>query len=626
MPVTAILVAVGVLVAAAIVLALLAMRDVHHGTATTEARRHPVAAAGRVLRDALLGVPPLPGSQWTAGVADTFVAPANVERRLARIALARQALSELKPQLKALEWGELNGHAREIVERVEAARDGALSVLDDVIEAREGAGRTLTVVLFGRTKAGKSSLFSALTATAHERIGDGRQNFTTELHSIVIDGLEVIDSPGVNGVDSAELEGVTERAVYAADVLIVQFTENAVNLEDFEALASLGRHDRPVVVTVNVKKADIAMVVERPERVFRADDLDSYIARLRSGMPVEWRDGDVAVYHAHSAASARIAPRRVAPSLWEASRVASVIDAVRATAEGADEYALRAPDEALAEVLADLVDVEEAAVAEVDDLLENARASQKEIIAILQEVVAGRAVAQERIEQHYVEAEGALVDAITSSEANFDDALRDALDSERLRIVLEDQLRTSSEELAEKYEDFRADVELADRLSLNTRRLKDLHAAWEAHDAATQRHAKRRKWRAAARIATSALLTAVTAVQPEAAPLTFALGVGLDKALAEPAAPADDPAARLAEVRDTLAVATQEAKDLYEHAFNAQLLEPAKAALLSPVEATIAQLRLARTQLEGAINIESAVLNEVKHRLSTTPKETTSNG
>lgn len=623
---TAILVAVGVLVVCALVLALLVMRDVHYGTVAAEARRHPVAAAGRVLRDAVRGVPPLPGSEWTAGIADTYLTPVNVEQRVARIALARDALGELASQLRALESNEANDQSREIMDRVESARVGALSLLTDVIEAREGAARTLTVVLFGRTKAGKSSLFSALTGTAHERIGDGRQNFTTELHSVVIDGVEIIDSPGVNGVGSAELEEVTERAVYAADVLVVQFTENAVNLEDFEVLASLGRHDRPVVVTVNVKKADIAMVVERPERVFRADDLDSYISRLRSGMPAEWRDGEVAVYHAHSAASARIAPRRLAPSWWGASRVVSVIDAVRAAADGADEYALRAPDEALAEVLADLVDVEKAAVAEIDKLLERARSSLHEINAILQEVIAGRAAAHERIEQHYIEAEGVLLDAITSSEANFDEALRDALDSERLRVVLEDQLRASSEELSDKYEDFRADVELADRLSLNTRRLKDLHAAWRAHDAATRKHAKRRKWRAAARITGSALLTAVTALQPEAAPLTLALGVGLDKALADPAAPTDDPASRLAEVRNTLAVATQEAKDLYQRAFDVQIIEPATAALISPIEIAIAQFGLARTQLETAIDLESAALNEAKHRLGTTSKETTSNG
>lgn len=169
----------------------------------------------------------------------------------------------------------LDGAAEPMARDAIAALEELPRELASVLEGRERGLEKLTIVLFGCTKAGKSSLFAALTGEGFDGVGDGRQNVTRDNRRATLGHVEVVDSPGISGVGSKPLEATTLDAVHEADVLLVHVTDDRLSKEDLARIDALAWPSRPVIVAVNVKAADLRRIVERPDKVFRERDLGS---------------------------------------------------------------------------------------------------------------------------------------------------------------------------------------------------------------------------------------------------------------------------------------------------------------------------------------------------------------
>ena len=609
----------------ALVLALAAaavVLDVRYGTPGRDAWRRPHLAVRRVLRDLLAGPEALPESGWARHLGAAFAEPRRVSRRRHRIETASGAVADLRARLRVLDGASAGaeGPAVDIESELRARREDAIRLLEAVLDERDKAAPRLTIVLFGRTKAGKSSLFAALTGEAFDGIGRGGQNYTTEVRAKVVGDVELIDSPGINGVGSAPLEVATERAVYGADLLVVQVTDDALNLEDFERLAALGDHDRPVVVTVNVKKADTDLLVSRPEKVFRPRRVDPYVQRLRTGLPPRWADAPVVVYHALGAVTARTARRRLAPTMWSASRITPVIQAIADQAGSATDYADRAPDEALRHVIADLVAHEEQAAAEVRALIERSERALHEIQAILREAWSNKNAVYREIDDHFVAAEEQILQAITDTPEDYAITVRSALAEQRLLDLLQDRLNAAAQELKDKYEELRADIRLAARVSLDTGEFDAMHAAYQEHLHALDEHGRKVKRRRIMRMGSGAAFGIATFFAAEVPPLAVAIavaGVGVDQALGDPAKPSDDdPRARQRRVRSLLAEATQQAKADYTKALADQVIAPGEARLVVPAQRKIDRLADLTGSIEEALLAERRILDAAEGRLA----------
>jgi 50S ribosome-binding GTPase len=609
----------------ALVLALAAgavVLDVHYGTSGHDAWRRPDLALRRVLRDFVAGPEVLPDSDWALHLGPAFAEPGRVSREKNRIETASRAVADLKARLSVLTGASrgAEGPAVDIESELRRRREDAVRLLEAVLDERDTAAARLTVVLFGRTKAGKSSLFAALTGDGFEGIGNGRQNYTTEVQTKVVGEVELIDSPGINGVGSAALELATERAVYGADVLVVQVTDDAVNLEDFERLAALGDHDRPVVVTVNVKKGDTDLLVSRPEKVFRPKRVEPYVQRLRTGLPPKWADAPVVVYHALGAVTARTARRRVAPTMWSASRITAVIQAIADQAPSAIEYAERAPDEALREVITGLVTHEEHVAAEVRAFIGRSEGELHEIKAILREVWSSKNTVYREIDDHFVAAEGQILQAITDTAEDYAITVRSALAEQRLVDLLQDRLNAAAQELKDKYEEFRADVRLAARISLDTEELDAMHAAYQEHLRALDEHGRKVKRRRIMRIGSHAAFGLATVLAAEMPPLAAAIaeaGARVDQALGDPAKPADDdPEARQRRVRSLLDNATETARTDYTKALADQVIAPGEERLVVPMQRKIDRLVDLTGSIEEALIAERRILDAAETRLA----------
>ncbi|WP_029007530.1 GTPase [Azospirillum halopraeferens] len=151
--------------------------------------------------------------------------------------------------------------------------------------------RFVTVMLFGRTRAGKSTTMEALTGGDGASIGVGRQHTTKDIRAYYFppsaDGgvpdrpsLRIVDTPGIEGFDGDELARVADTFVERADHILFLLTDDKATANELKRFGEIRTQGKGVTVLLNVKANDLELLLDYPQYVFKADELDGHIRRI----------------------------------------------------------------------------------------------------------------------------------------------------------------------------------------------------------------------------------------------------------------------------------------------------------------------------------------------------------
>ncbi|WP_345503003.1 GTPase domain-containing protein [Pedococcus ginsenosidimutans] len=171
-----------------------------------------------------------------------------------------------------------------------------------------GADAQVRVALMGRTMAGKSTLFEALTGGDGSRIGEGAQRTTRETSERPIQalpGVVLVDTPGVGAKDGHEDRLLAFEAMLGCDVVLWVAANDSTQRETAEALVSIADVGKPLIVAMNCRQgigteAKRRRLLRDPQRPFR--DLEGHVARLQAFLePLGVRPGAVVAVHALAA-------------------------------------------------------------------------------------------------------------------------------------------------------------------------------------------------------------------------------------------------------------------------------------------------------------------------------------
>lgn len=206
--------------------------------------------------------------------------------------VTRNGISQLQESLRK-DKIDITGDHAEAIRKAFADFEQRLTTIQADFEASIGQKMeerrrhldVFTVMLFGRTMAGKSTVMEALTAGKGTSIGIGLQNTTTEITEYRWQGLRVVDTPGIEGLDKGpELAALAKGFVDEADAIVFVCNDDAIMPADFEAMRFIRDQNKPIWVVLNVKHGDVLDVLEDPDMVFRSEELDGHMRRINGTM------------------------------------------------------------------------------------------------------------------------------------------------------------------------------------------------------------------------------------------------------------------------------------------------------------------------------------------------------
>lgn len=197
----------------------------------------------------------------------------------------------------------------------------------------------LRVVLLGRTQAGKSTLFSHLTASDVSPVGDGSQRSTRSVVAMPMAGrtdVVVVDTPGVGAHDGHEDREIALKAARHADLVVWVATSNSQPSETASALSQVARWGVPMLLVLNCREdlegnGAVEQFLDYPDSTF--SELDGHCARLARFLdPHGQRPLQVIPVHAAAALlGGRANPAHA--GLLRESRVDALVTAIRVEAD-----------------------------------------------------------------------------------------------------------------------------------------------------------------------------------------------------------------------------------------------------------------------------------------------------
>lgn len=156
------------------------------------------------------------------------------------------------------------------------------------------AERPLRVVLMGRTQAGKSTLYCALTGAPRSLIGQGAQATTREVYSapaLELDHVEVFDTPGVGAQDRRQDRETALDQARHADLVLWVCTNDSFQRVEQQALDEVLDWGTPVVLVLTCLQAFgseakarrfVTAVEDHPVQVIERDS--GHLARPRRAL------------------------------------------------------------------------------------------------------------------------------------------------------------------------------------------------------------------------------------------------------------------------------------------------------------------------------------------------------
>lgn len=209
-------------------------------------------------------------------------------------------------------------------------------------EKRRKALDYCTIAFIGRSKAGKSTLFSTMTNSGFEGIGVGRQNTTRENREYRLGNIRLIDTPGVETPNGEELVKIAESIIDETDLICFVMTDNNQQESEFRFLEILRKQAKPFLILLNVKEnlhssARRKRFLENPNKSFSIEDkkaLGGHIDRIRRYAEHFYGTSDFPIIPVQllSAQMALQCPDDGESSaLMKASRFSDFIDAIKNT-------------------------------------------------------------------------------------------------------------------------------------------------------------------------------------------------------------------------------------------------------------------------------------------------------
>lgn len=202
--------------------------------------------------------------------------------------------------------------------------------------AARNIDRPFRIVLMGRTMAGKSTLFEYLSRGTGARIGVGAQRTTrdTSVKNVFdMQGVEIVDTPGVGAMDGEDDYEAAFAQVADADLILWVATDQATQEQTARALRRLADLGKPVMVALNCL-ADIQDeinyfdLLDEPERIF-GGDAETNLAPIRRHLATAGGHYlDAYLIHAQAAhlASSGAIRTNDAPVLLERSRINALLE------------------------------------------------------------------------------------------------------------------------------------------------------------------------------------------------------------------------------------------------------------------------------------------------------------
>ena len=113
--------------------------------------------------------------------------------------------------------------------------------------------KPISIVFVGQFSAGKSTIIKALTGIKDIETGEGIK--TLETHSYDWNGIEVVDTPGINTTIRPDHDEISYRAIARADMLVYVITEEL--FDDY-----VGQNFRKLLLEKD-KAAEMVLVVNK---------------------------------------------------------------------------------------------------------------------------------------------------------------------------------------------------------------------------------------------------------------------------------------------------------------------------------------------------------------------------
>ncbi|HMI88554.1 MAG TPA: GTPase [Polyangiaceae bacterium] len=231
--------------------------------------------------------------------------------------------------------GKLDEHVRETQEVLALVLRELDEELRERFAALEKDADHVTVTVFGKTRTGKSTLLAALVGGSGDGIGTGRQHTTKEIREYFwppeTRELRLVDTPGVEGLNGAELAEKAQRFVERSDHILFMLTDDVQTAGELDYLGAIRTLGKSATFVLNVK-ADPELLPDHAEYVFRDHELDGHMRRIRGYVRDQMDEDDIMVVPIHALAAWRSQQVREPGrrhALWAASRVDQVEASIR---------------------------------------------------------------------------------------------------------------------------------------------------------------------------------------------------------------------------------------------------------------------------------------------------------
>lgn len=204
----------------------------------------------------------------------------SLKRRLDQIDVA-----SISKQVSKTQQEDLSG-LKDIYQRLTDARAMDLKKLRSNLRSKKRSIGNFTLVMMGRTKAGKSTLFSTLLGTNYDGIGSGKQRTTRKNISYELkNGIRLIDTPGIAAVGGEKDETKALKAVQEADLICYIVTNDSVQEAEFEFLRKLKNQKKPLIILLNIQKnlqneRYLNRFLDKPEKLMSSTEIGGHKERI----------------------------------------------------------------------------------------------------------------------------------------------------------------------------------------------------------------------------------------------------------------------------------------------------------------------------------------------------------
>ncbi|NMG59187.1 GTP-binding protein, partial [Geitlerinema sp. P-1104] len=218
----------------------------------------------------------------------------------------------------------------EIYNRLRESRSMDIENLEAMVRAKKRTVAHFTIVMMGRTKAGKSTLFSTLLGTGYERIGTGQQRTTRKNCTYDIgNGIRLIDTPGIAAVGGEADEAEALKAVNEADLICYLVTNDSIQESEFNFFDKLKRQTKPLIILLNVQynledEDLLEFFLDDPDEELTGQEIEDHKKRIFNYARKKYNNDSIVVIPVMLLA-ARLSRQKQDPELckqlYEASRI-----------------------------------------------------------------------------------------------------------------------------------------------------------------------------------------------------------------------------------------------------------------------------------------------------------------